>query len=100
MTKAYVQTVGRAAYLWGWPLVYVFNQRTVLTKAPETALLAGAIPIGPVNQVTMLTDCIAPSERFVACPNQEWSTGLGYLSLEKEPLVIQVPDFGDRFART
>jgi hypothetical protein len=23
--------------------------------------------------------------------------GLGYLSLEKEPVVIQVPDFGDRF---
>jgi hypothetical protein len=23
--------------------------------------------------------------------------GLGYLSLEKEPIVIQVPDFGDRF---
>jgi len=27
MTKAYVQMVGRMAYVWGWPLVYVYNQR-------------------------------------------------------------------------
>jgi hypothetical protein len=41
MTKAYVQMVGRMAYFWGWPLVYVYNQRTELTKAPEPGLLAG-----------------------------------------------------------
>jgi hypothetical protein len=28
MTKAYVQMIGRMAYFWGWPLAYVFNQRT------------------------------------------------------------------------
>ena len=42
MTKAYVQMVGRMAYFWGWPLVYVHNQRTELTKVPEVGLLAGA----------------------------------------------------------
>jgi hypothetical protein len=41
MTKAYVQMAGRMAYYWGWPLVYVYNQRTELTKVPETGLLAG-----------------------------------------------------------
>jgi hypothetical protein len=40
MTKAYVQMVGRMAYFWGWPLVYVYNQRTELTKVPEPGLLA------------------------------------------------------------
>jgi hypothetical protein len=25
MTPAYVQMVGRMAYVWGWPLVYVYN---------------------------------------------------------------------------
>ena len=38
MTTASVQMVGRLAYVWGWPLVYVYNQRTELTKAPETGL--------------------------------------------------------------
>ena len=97
MTKAYVQMVGRMAYFWGWPLVYVYNQRTELTKAPETGLLAGVMPISPMNQVGMLTGYIDPGERFIADPNQDVVYGLGYLSLEKEPVVIQVPDFGDRF---
>ena len=49
MTKASLQMVGRMAYVWGWPLLYVYNQRTELTKAPETGLLAGVLPIGPMN---------------------------------------------------
>src|SRR5271167_4410972 len=97
MTKDYVQTVGRMAYLWGWPLVYVYNQRTQLTKAPEPGLLAGAMPIAPMNQLGMLTGYISPGETFIGDPNQDVVYGLGYLSLEKEPVVLQVADFGDRF---
>ena len=97
MTKAYVQMVGRMAYVWGWPLVYVYNQRTELTKAPETVLLAGVMPVGPMNQVVMLTNYISPSETFIAIPNQDVVYGLGWLSLAKEPVVLQVPDFGNRF---
>ena len=97
MTTASVQMLGRAAYVWGWPLVYVYNQRTELTKAPETGLLAGILPIGPANQVVMLTTYIDPRETFIAIPNQDVVYGLGWLSLGKEPVVIQVPDFGDRF---
>ncbi len=33
MTRAYVQTIGRMAYIWGWPLVYMYNQRNELTKS-------------------------------------------------------------------
>ena len=97
MTKAYVQMMGRMAYFWGWPLVYVYNQRTELTKAPEVGLLAGVMPISPINQVGMLTGYVDPGERFIADPNQDVVYGLGYLSLEKEPVIIQVPDFGNRF---
>jgi hypothetical protein len=97
MTKPYLQMVARMAYVWGWPLVYVYNQRTELTKAPETGLLAGIMPIGPMNQVVMLTTYIDPRETFIAIPNQDVVYGLGWLSLAQEPVVIQVPDFGDRF---
>ena len=45
----------------------------------------------------MLTGYVDPGETFIADPNQDVVYGLGYLSLEKEPVVIQVPDFGDRF---
>jgi hypothetical protein len=47
MTSAYIQMVGRMAYLWGWPLVYVTNQRTALTHVPETVLVAALCPSVP-----------------------------------------------------
>ena len=97
MTKEYVQMVGRMAYLWGWPLVYVHNQRDALSKAPEPILLNGVLPLAPMNGVVMLTSYISPAERYIGDPNQDVVYGLGYLSLEKEPVVVQVPDFGDRF---
>ncbi len=97
MTKAYVQMVGRMAYVWGWPLVYVYNQRTELSKVPEKILLAGAMPVGPMNQVVMLTSYISPKETLMEIPNQDVVYGLAWLSLAKEPMVIQVPDFGERF---
>ena len=97
MTKDYVRTVGRMAYLWGWPLVAVSNQATTLTKAPEPVLLNGALPVAPMNQVTMLTGYISPAEVFIGDPNQDVVYGVGFLSLEQEPVVVQIPEFGDRF---
>ena len=97
MTKASVQMVGRMAYVWGWPLVYVYNQRTELTKAPETGAPRRRHAVGPMNKVVMLTNYISPSETFIAIPNQDVVYGLGWLSLAKEPVVVQVPDFGNRF---
>jgi hypothetical protein len=45
----------------------------------------------------MLRDYIDPGERLVACPNQDVTYGFGLFALDQEPVVVQVPDFGDRF---
>ena len=45
----------------------------------------------------MLTDYVAPTERFVACPNQDVVYGGGVFALDQGPVVVQVPDFGKRF---
>src|SRR5262249_19593071 len=49
------------------------------------------------GRIAMLVDYIAPEETFVACPNQDVVYGNGFFALDAEPVVIQVPDFGDRF---
>ena len=97
LTKAWVQTAGRMAYVWGWPLVYVYNQRTQLTKVPQPLMLNDAIVLAPMNQIAMLTGYVNPAETFIVIPNQDVVYGLGYLDLAKEPVVLQVPDFGERF---
>jgi hypothetical protein len=96
MSKSYVQTVGRAAYLWGWPLVNAANRAAAFAKVPEPGLLGGVVPVA-FNRIAMLTGYMSPDEHFVTCPNQDVVYGFAFADLDREPIVFQVPDFGDRF---
>ncbi|HMQ92852.1 MAG TPA: DUF1254 domain-containing protein [Amaricoccus sp.] len=95
--EAYVRAVARTAYLWGWPMVNMLNRRTSITQAPQPRLLGGILPVAPQGQLAMLHDYVNPDQRAVACPNQDVVYGLGFFDLDSQPVVIQVPDFGDRF---
>jgi len=97
MPRDYVVTVARNAYLWGWPLVNQLNRRAMFAKAPEPGRLGGVLPVAPTGYIAMLTDYIAADERFVTCPNQDTVYGGGFMALDKQPVVVQVPDFGRRF---
>ena len=97
MTKDYVGMIGRMAYVWGWPMVNQINRRASFAQVPEPGRLGGVLPIAPVGYVSMLTDYIAPDQHFVTCPNQDTVYGAGFMSLNRQPVVVQVPDFGDRF---
>lgn len=97
MTKEYVATVGRLAYIWGWPLVNNTHRRAAFSKVPEPGRLGDVLPVAPVGQIGMLTDYIRPEQHFVTCPNQDTVYGAGFFALDKQPVVIQVPDFGNRF---
>lgn len=97
MQPDYVKTVGRLAYVWGWPIINQFNRRAAITQAPQPGRLNGVLPAAPRGHWCMLNDYIDPGQTFVTCPNQDVVYGLGFFSLDEEPVIIQVPDFGDRF---
>src|SRR5262245_24623531 len=96
ITEDYARQVARDAVFWAWPMVNVYNRRLTYEKVPEI-VMTGAVPAAPLNRLGMLSDYIVPEERIVACPNQDVVYGVGALALDKSPVVIQVPDFGDRF---
>jgi hypothetical protein len=97
MTEDYVRRVGGMAYLWGWPMVNIHNRKTTFEKLPGPGLMGGIVPVAPSNQIGMLRNYIVPEERVVACPNQDVVYGFSLLDLTQEPVVIQVPNFGERF---
>lgn len=97
MHAGYAQVIARMAYVWGWPMVNMLNRNARITQAPYPGLLNGVLPAAPRGQVAMLHDYIDPAETFVTCPNQDVVYGLGFFSLDEEPIVAQVPTFGDRF---
>jgi len=94
---AYARALGQWVYIWAWPIVNQFNRRTAITQAPVPGKLNGVLPVGPRGRIGMLNDYIDPGQTFVTCPNQDVVYGLGFFALDEEPVVIQVPDFSDRF---
>jgi hypothetical protein len=96
ITEEYATLVARDAYFWAWPLVNLYSRRLATAKVPQI-VMAGPLPAAPLNRLGMLTDYIEPGERGVACPNQDVVYGTGSLALDASPVVIQVPDFGNRF---
>jgi hypothetical protein len=97
MTKDYVRSAGRLAYLWGWPLVNMHNRLSIMEKLPGPGLLGGLVPAASPGSVGLLHDYVTPDERLVACPNQDVVYGFGVIDAERGPSVIQVPNFGGRF---
>ena len=87
MTNAYVQLVGRMAYVWGYAMVNAHNRRAAFAEAPEPGLLGGVVPVAPVGYNQMLTDYIKPDQTFIVCPNQDVAYGAGFTALDKEPTV-------------
>jgi hypothetical protein len=97
LTDDYVRSLGRLAYLWGWPLVNMHNRVTLMAGLPRPGLIGGVVPAAPPGSLGMLHDYVRPEQRAVACPNQDVAYGFGLVDARIGPSVIQVPDFGDRF---
>ncbi|MEE2733592.1 MAG: DUF1254 domain-containing protein [Pseudomonadota bacterium] len=93
----YAKVVAAQAYVWGWPLVNQSNRRAGITQAPQPSYLNGVLPVAPQGHIAMLHDYIDPAETFVTCPNQDVVYGLGFFALNEQPVVVQVPNFEDRF---
>ncbi len=96
ITEAYAAHVARDAQFWTWPMINVYNRRLMMAGVKE-AVRAGPLVFAPLNRNAMFTDYVDPAERAVACPNQDVVYGLASLALDLSPVVVQVPDFGDRF---
>ncbi|MFF0607063.1 DUF1254 domain-containing protein [Nocardia tengchongensis] len=97
MFDSYARTIAQTAYTWGWPLVNMRNRHDQITQAPKPVLLNGILPAAPQGHLAMLSNYIDPAETFVTCPNQDVVYGLAYFDLDAQPVIAQVPDFGDRF---
>ena len=97
MTEAYVKEMGRVSYFWAWPMLNMHNRYLTATKNTETGLQGGKIAVAPINHLAMFHDYADPSGRIITSPNQDVVYGQSMMFLEKEPVIIQVPDFDGRF---
>jgi len=85
---------GMESYVYGYPLVMMDVTREVLTAAPAPNAEGTAAPI---NQLAKMPHYVSPDFKNVVriSLNSLWTTG--FVDLEKEPIVLSVPDTNDRY---
>ena len=86
--------LGMESYVYGYPLVTMEVTRDVLTAAPAPNADGTAAPI---NQLAKMPTYVSPDFKNVVriSLNSLWTTG--WVDLEKEPIVLSVPDTKDRY---
>jgi len=97
LTQEFVREIGRFAYFWTWPLVDVFNRYNSFKRVHRPLLIGGIAPVAPINHLAMLHDYIGWKQRYITSPSQDLVYGFGIFDLGREPVVVQVPDFGKRY---
>jgi hypothetical protein len=91
-TTAEAKAIAQEAYVFGLPLVYFALQQDVMTKVAK--------PEGgraPLNQFVHFREFPDASNRAVVAWNVDTLYSIGSLDLTAEPLVLTVPDMGDRW---
>jgi hypothetical protein len=78
-------------------MVNIHSRFAAYSKLAAPGLAGGVLPVAPPNHLCMLRDYIEPSERAVACPNQDVVYGQCIADFSRGPVILQVPDFGGRF---
>lgn len=86
----------KEAYIWGWPSFYVHNLKTKLDLVKKVGKSGGS-PVAPINELAVLANQIDARNDIILCPSLDFLYGFGIFDLDESPVVIQVPDFGDRF---
>lgn len=86
--------LGMLSYVYGYPIVVMDVTREVLTAAPAPNVEGTA---APVNQLARMPHYVSPYFTNVVriSLNSLWTTG--WLDLEKEPIVLSVPDTKGRY---
>ena len=84
--------VGEEEYVYGFPLVMMDVTREVMTAASKVGEYAA-----PVNQFARIRTYVNPDFKNVVriSVNSLWSHG--FLDLDQEPMIVTVPDSGNRY---
>jgi hypothetical protein len=95
--EEWAYAVGLQAYTWGYPLVSDYNRFDKASKCKEMTVINDTMPSAPINRVCFLTHHVLPEEKAIIAPNVDTLYGPGWLDLRQEPIVLRIPDMGDRY---
>lgn len=92
LTAAQARQIAAEAYVFGYPLVLMDFTRQLQTNVPTATV--GRAPVNQFSHTPMFPD---DKFRAIVSPNADTLYSIAWLDLRAEPLVLHVPDTGDRY---
>ncbi len=92
LTPSEAKAIAQEAFVFGLPAVYFALNQDVMTNVPKPE---GAL--APLNQFAHFREFPDASNRTVVAWNVDTLYSIGTLDLTAEPLVLSIPDMGDRW---
>ena len=86
------EAIATLAYGYGFPLVLMDVSREVVTAVPSAEALKA-----PINQFAHVPEFPDDTYHDIVSPNVDTLYSLAWLDLAAEPIVLRVPDLGDRY---
>ncbi len=94
LTPADARAIAREAYLYAYPLVLMDLTMRQATNVPD----ADSVPMrAPVNQFAHFREYPKADARDVVRFNFDTLYSFAWLDVSEEPMVLSLPDMGDRF---
>ena len=92
--ETYAYTLGTQAFVYGFPWVFLPQIRYDWVTQPRNPEW---IPYLPLNQFWNSTELATAAYRDGGSPNNDTLYSMAVLDLSKEPLILSVPDVGERY---
>ncbi|WP_209121192.1 DUF1254 domain-containing protein [Alkalihalobacillus sp. BA299] len=89
-------TLALRAYIWGYPLISSATLRLALTQQERSMAVSDTNAGAMLNQVGHGRSLFDPTSRGIG-PNNDTLYSLAWLDLSEEPMVLETPNFGNRY---
>jgi hypothetical protein len=92
--ETYAYTLGTQAFIFGFPWIFLPQIRWQWVTQPKDPKWT---PYAPLNQFWNCAQLATAAYRDGGSPNNDTLYSMAWLDLAKEPLILSVPDEGDRY---
>ena len=92
--ETYAYTLGTQAFIYGFPWVFLQQIRYDWVTQPRNPKW---IPYAPLNQFWNSKELATAEYRDGGSPNNDTLYSMSVLDLSEEPLILSVPDVGERY---
>lgn len=92
--ETYAYTLGTQAFVFGFPWVFLPDLRWQWVTQPKDPKWT---PYAPLNQFWNGAELFTAAYRDGGSPNNDTMHSIAWLDLSKEPVILSVPDVGERY---